>query len=951
MTLELQPGESCGYWKYHVPGKHFKQAKANSKINNVRTVVLLDSGSEVSIIDATFARKVGCYIDTSQSQECLGIGEKLYVATGRTKIKLTLAGSLVYLYEVWVGDDLPPDYQAILGMDFMVPAGIRLDLGDGSMCLPDEIRVMLHGRRQIFSDKARPICVGEHLTVGIARSVELPLRLREANNEKLWLTKGQGWVPTLIKGPGRLRYLHITNLSDRTLILQRDVQIGLQLSGYHVPRQPGYVSVGSRRYAEWQTLAWEATTDATTVTAAAQPADDNGPAVDRVEYPTPRQILARPQGTATTEQRDAVGDGGRAVATCVTRSGTPPAEEISEAGLGNSPLHVEIRVGACRPTEEASVIADMPGAPADTAREGAESGEREDDSIQSDEVSDREPVHKAELQAEEVTQAPAQGATKQIPLEDRRASVSAPSPGAMPPDLLGLASEDPEPNPDPDTRRGEPDGGSEATIEVRIEDLQVGDLADNTEEEIRKLQDIIWTHRHLLIGKGNALPPAAVGAICDIDVGDAAPIAQRVRKIAPRFREKVSDLLKGLLSAKIIRHSTSPWASPIVVIIKKNGVDIRLCIDYRLVNGLTKLMIYPMPLINDLLEDLDKVLWYCSLDMASGFWVVSMTDRARAISAFITPFGLFEWNRMPFGLKNAPQIYQRPIDNALYGFLRIPPAADQSTLTGLFKEGDPEEAGESSVLGRRSYIDDILVTAGSGDLLCDRVKALLEACDKCNISISVAKSFWGLKKVDYLGHRVSNEGLESHPKDLSALTDLPFPRTLRAMQSFLVSLNYYGLFIEDMAIYASVLYELREVDFAAFRDQAGCERVGPTITPGEDQQNNQATADPKWDEAKAAFSELKRKIAATPILRHFDAEKRPVVIIYASEWAVSASLVQDHDGTYLPVMFTSRTLKKNELNYGIVEKEVLALLRMLDLGYSMLAGRPIQVLARHSTLV
>ncbi|KAE8902919.1 hypothetical protein PF005_g11881 [Phytophthora fragariae] len=449
----------------------------------------------------------------------------------------------------------------------------------------------------------------------------------------------------------------------------------------------------------------------------------------------------------------------------------------------------------------------MPGARVDTARAGAESDERGDDSTQSDEVSDREPVRKAELQAEEVAQAPTQGTTKQIPLEDRRASVSAPAPGAIPPGLLGQASKDPEPNPGPEIRRGEPDGGSEvcyhdggtleaedvdrewavlpevsqATTDVRIEDLQVGDLADNTEDEIRKLRDIIWAHRHLLIGKGNALPPAAVGAICDIDVGDAAPIAQRVRKIAPRFREKVSDLLNGLLPAKIIRHSTSPWASPIVVIIKKNGVDIRLCIDYRLVNGLTKLMIYPMPLINDLLEDLDKVLWYCSLDMASGFWMVSMTDRARAISAFITPFGLFEWNRMPFGLKNAPQIYQRLIDNALYGFLRIPPAVDRSTLTDLFKEGDPEEAGESSVLGRRSYIDDILVTAGSWDLLCDRVKALLEACDKWNISISVAKSFWWLNKVDYFGHRVSNEGLEAHPKDLSALTDLPFPRTLRAM--------------------------------------------------------------------------------------------------------------------------------------------------------------------------
>jgi hypothetical protein len=157
------------------------------------------------------------------------------------------------------------------------------------------------------------------------------------------------------------------------------------------------------------------------------------------------------------------------------------------------------------------------------------------------------------------------------------------------------------------------------TIEVRIEDLQVGDPDDNTEEDIRRLRYIVWSHRHLLIGKGNALPPAAVDAICDIDVGDATPITQRVRKIAPRFREKVSGLLKGLLSAKIIMHSTSPWASPIVVIIKKNGVDIRPCIDYRLVNGLTKLMIYPMPLINDLLEDLDKVLWYCSLDMASFF--------------------------------------------------------------------------------------------------------------------------------------------------------------------------------------------------------------------------------------------------------------------------------------------------------------------------------------------
>uniref|UniRef100_H3H7N1 Reverse transcriptase domain-containing protein n=1 Tax=Phytophthora ramorum TaxID=164328 RepID=H3H7N1_PHYRM len=216
------------------------------------------------------------------------------------------------------------------------------------------------------------------------------------------------------------------------------------------------------------------------------------------------------------------------------------------------------------------------------------------------------------------------------------------------------------------------------TEEVTIEDIQVGDPESNTPEEIDRLRQIIWRRKHLLIGKGNALPPAAVGAVCDIDVRGAAPVAQRVRKVAPQFREKLSDLIKSLLSAKMITPSTSPWASPIVIIIKKNGVDIRLCIDYRLVNSLTRLMVYPMPLISDLLEDLDKLLWYCSLDMASGFWVVSMTERARRISAFITPFGLFEWTRMPFGLKNAPQIYQRLIDNALYGHFRICAGHDPS---------------------------------------------------------------------------------------------------------------------------------------------------------------------------------------------------------------------------------------------------------------------------------
>ncbi|POM71452.1 Reverse transcriptase [Phytophthora palmivora] len=320
-----------------------------------------------------------------------------------------------------------------------------------------------------------------------------------------------------------------------------------------------------------------------------------------------------------------------------------------------------------------------------------------------------------------------------------------------------------------------------------------------------------------------------------------------------------------------------------------------------------------MTLTNDLLEDLDKVLWYCSLDMASGFWVVTMTDRVRAISAFITTFGLFEWNRMPFGLKNAPQIYQRLIDNALYGFTRIPPLRSDPRSTDVFEVGEADDPDKPSVIGRRSYIDDILIPADSWDHLGDRVDTLLEACNKWNMPISVVKSFWGMSKEEYLDHRVSKDGLEANPKDLNALTDLEFPGPLRPMQSFQGSLNYYSRFIEDYAIYAAVLYELREVDFAAMSkddvriqikrsvEHKESDQIDRKEDPGSDltlkstetydpEERDGDRVNPRWIRAHRAFETLKSKVASTPTLRHFDADREAVVIVYASDWAISAAL-------------------------------------------------------------
>ncbi|POM67972.1 LOW QUALITY PROTEIN: Reverse transcriptase, partial [Phytophthora palmivora] len=186
------------------------------------------------------------------------------------------------------------------------------------------------------------------------------------------------------------------------------------------------------------------------------------------------------------------------------------------------------------------------------------------------------------------------------------------------------------------------------------------------------------------------------------------------------------------------------------------------------------------------------------------------------------------------------------------------------------------------------------------------------------------------------------------------------------MQPFLGSLNYYSWFIEDYAIYAAVLYELREVDFAAMSKDDVQIQIKRSMEPKELDQLDlkedpgsdmtlkpTETSDPgglDGEQVDSRWIHAQIEDRIHPNIRHIDADREAVVIVYASDWAISAALVQEYDQIYYPITFVSRTLKSNELDYSPVEKEVLALLRILDLGYNMLVGRRIQVLTRYSTL-
>ncbi|OWY90656.1 hypothetical protein PHMEG_00041127, partial [Phytophthora megakarya] len=238
-------------------------------------------------------------------------------------------------------------------MDFMVPAGIRLDLAHGSISLPDEVRIQLSGRRQLYSDKVKVVNVGQYLRIQAGESVELPLRLRSSIHDKLWVTRGDQWVPTVSSGPGRTKYISITNIGDEVLILHQDQRIGIWLAGDHVPRIPGFISIGSRRYMEWQNLALEATTDIRSEETEGK--NPLVPAVERPEYETPRAILQRPKATLI-QRRKVEASQDQDIPDCPPSDKSPPDKSSSE----KSPSEIRPLDLSCVASEESdlSSIAD-----------------------------------------------------------------------------------------------------------------------------------------------------------------------------------------------------------------------------------------------------------------------------------------------------------------------------------------------------------------------------------------------------------------------------------------------------------------------------------------------------------------------------------------------------------------------------------------------------------------
>ena len=370
----------------------------------------------------------------------------------------------------------------------------------------------------------------------------------------------------------------------------------------------------------------------------------------------------------------------------------------------------------------------------------------------------------------------------------------------------------------------------------------------------------------------------------DIPLLDDVPVRQRYRRIPPSEYEAVKAHIHQLLEAQVIRESSSPYASPIVLVRKKDG-SLRLCVDYRLLNSKTRKDAFPLPRIEESLDSLGGARWFSTIDLASGYNQVPVSELDRPKTAFCTPFGLFEFNRMPFGLCNAPSTFQRLMQR-MFG----------------------DQQGQSLLL----YLDDIVIFSSSVFQHLQRLEVVLGRLRKEGLKAKFEKCTFFQKEVKYLGHVISSEGVSTDPEKIEAVSKWKRPRHVSELRSFLGFASYYRRFVEGFAQLASPLHKL-VAELTSKRSRKGLEQaLGASWT----------------SQCEDSFEALKSRLVSAPVLAYADFSRPFILEVDASHSGLGAVLSQETDRGIQPVAYASRGLRPTERNmdnYSSMKLEFLAL--------------------------
>ena len=359
----------------------------------------------------------------------------------------------------------------------------------------------------------------------------------------------------------------------------------------------------------------------------------------------------------------------------------------------------------------------------------------------------------------------------------------------------------------------------------------------------------------------------------DVDVGDSAPIKQHPYRVSPMKKELLDKEVQYMLKNDIIEESQSNWSSPCILVPKHDG-GFRFCTDFRKVNDKTKSDSFPIPRIADCIDQIGNAKFVSTFDMLKGYWQVPLTQRAREISAFVTPSGLYQYKVMPFGMKNAPATFQRMVNK-------------------LVRDID----------GCEGYIDDVVIFSDNWSDHIRQIERFFQIMREAKLTINLMKSEFGKATVKYLGHIVGQGQVRPLDAKIQTIVKYPIPTSRKELARFLGMAGYYRNFCLNFSDIAAPLTNLlsKKVKFV-------------------------------WtDDCQLAFDKVKLLLQKSPVLKSPDYEKPFKLIIDSSDVGTGSVLVQEaSDGLDHPVSYFSKKFLKYQKNYSVVEKETLGLVLALE---------------------
>ncbi|UYV65624.1 hypothetical protein LAZ67_3004897 [Cordylochernes scorpioides] len=376
------------------------------------------------------------------------------------------------------------------------------------------------------------------------------------------------------------------------------------------------------------------------------------------------------------------------------------------------------------------------------------------------------------------------------------------------------------------------------------------------------------------------------------------PIHSKARRLDSQRLTLAKAEFQYMLNNGIIRPSNSPWASPLHLVSKKDE-SLRPCGDYRRLNAVTLPDRYPIPRLDDFHHILKGTRVYSKIDLCKAFYQIPIAEEDKPKTAIITPFGLFEFNVMSFGLRNATATFQRFMHEVL------------RNLDFAFV-----------------YLDDILVASKTEEEHYSHLETLFSRLNSYGLRINLSKSKFLVQEIDFLGYLITSHGVKPLPTKVKAILEYKKPKTVHELRIFLGMLNFYCTFLNNAAETQAILHEY--LRGAKKKDRSEI----------------------KWsEEAEVQFEKCKQALANTALLAYPDTELPISLCTDASDRAVGSVLQQLDNNNWKPIAFFSKKLNPAQCNYSTYDRELLAIYLSIKFFKHLLEAREFTILTDHKPLI